>query len=154
MFICLYSVFFFQAEDGIRDTSVTGVQTCALPISDAAAITAFGALMERFCEKTGLHSIWERHRNDYAAAMRRYHEPLAKMVFDTEIYLKQPSSQYLGRRFTVYLDFMGSPSETDARNYGVDYYVVVFPAPNMSSGEAPRSALKMDQIRHTFLHCE
>src|SRR5437762_4242758 len=28
--------FFFQAEDGIRDTSVTGVQTCALPISYVA----------------------------------------------------------------------------------------------------------------------
>src|SRR2546429_7278056 len=27
------SVFFFQAEDGIRDVAVTGVQTCALPIS-------------------------------------------------------------------------------------------------------------------------
>src|SRR5438093_13200275 len=27
------SFFFFQAEDGIRDWSVTGVQTCALPIS-------------------------------------------------------------------------------------------------------------------------
>ena len=26
-------VFFFQAEDGIRDDLVTGVQTCALPIS-------------------------------------------------------------------------------------------------------------------------
>src|SRR2546422_5304064 len=26
--------FFFQAEDGIRDVAVTGVQTCALPISD------------------------------------------------------------------------------------------------------------------------
>src|SRR3989442_11965999 len=26
-------VFFFQAEDGIRDADVTGVQTCALPIS-------------------------------------------------------------------------------------------------------------------------
>src|SRR5207249_3554534 len=26
--------FFFQAEDGIRDRNVTGVQTCALPISD------------------------------------------------------------------------------------------------------------------------
>src|SRR5438093_11133207 len=26
-------LFFFQAEDGIRDWSVTGVQTCALPIS-------------------------------------------------------------------------------------------------------------------------
>src|SRR5699024_11497233 len=27
-----YSFFFFQAEDGIRDRNVTGVQTCALPI--------------------------------------------------------------------------------------------------------------------------
>src|SRR2546429_4518169 len=29
---CLF-FFFFQAEDGIRDVAVTGVQTCALPIS-------------------------------------------------------------------------------------------------------------------------
>jgi tetratricopeptide (TPR) repeat protein len=121
---------------------------------DASAIALFGKLLEPFYEKAGLHSIWERHRNDYAAAMRRYHEPLQKMVFDTEIYLKLPSSQYLGRRFTIYLDFMGSPNETDARNYGSDYYVVVFPAPNAPSGEAPKSALKMEQIRHTFLHYE
>jgi tetratricopeptide (TPR) repeat protein len=121
---------------------------------DASAIALFGKLLEPFYEKAGLHSIWERHRNDYAAAMKRYHEPLQKMVFDTEIYLKLPSSQYLGRRFTIYLDFMGSPNETDARNYGTDYYVIVFPAPNAPSGEAPKSALKMEQIRHTFLHYE
>src|SRR2546429_7289021 len=30
-------LFFFQAEDGIRDVAVTGVQTCALPISFLAA---------------------------------------------------------------------------------------------------------------------
>src|SRR5256885_7508475 len=30
--------FFFQAEDGIRDYKVTGVQTCALPISSAAEL--------------------------------------------------------------------------------------------------------------------
>src|SRR5699024_11994238 len=29
---------FFQAEDGIRDRNVTGVQTCALPISEITAI--------------------------------------------------------------------------------------------------------------------
>src|SRR5687768_17901400 len=29
--------FFFQAEDGIRDVAVTGVQTCALPISTRVA---------------------------------------------------------------------------------------------------------------------
>src|SRR5699024_11873056 len=31
-FVCVLSVFSFQAEDGIRDRNVTGVQTCALPI--------------------------------------------------------------------------------------------------------------------------
>src|SRR5438034_4165319 len=30
---CRFLFFFFQAEDGIRDHCVTGVQTCALPIS-------------------------------------------------------------------------------------------------------------------------
>src|SRR5437773_11136733 len=30
--MCLVFLFFFQAEDGIRDRDVTGVQTCALPI--------------------------------------------------------------------------------------------------------------------------
>src|SRR6266436_1965587 len=30
--------FFFQAEDGIRDVAVTGVQTCALPISALAIL--------------------------------------------------------------------------------------------------------------------
>src|SRR2546425_4357735 len=30
--MCLILFFFFQAEDGIRDKLVTGVQTCALPI--------------------------------------------------------------------------------------------------------------------------
>src|SRR5262249_56217206 len=38
-------VFVFQAEDGIRDWSVTGVQTCALPISGAAAGVARGGVV-------------------------------------------------------------------------------------------------------------
>src|SRR5699024_11578632 len=37
---CYFFYFFFQAEDGIRDRNVTGVQTCALPISCAIAGSA------------------------------------------------------------------------------------------------------------------
>src|SRR3712207_9499835 len=33
-----YICFFFQAEDGIRDIGVTGVQTCALPISGVLGV--------------------------------------------------------------------------------------------------------------------
>src|SRR2546429_3171626 len=32
----VFIFFFFQAEDGIRDVAVTGVQTCALPIFDSS----------------------------------------------------------------------------------------------------------------------
>src|SRR2546430_15977579 len=40
----LYVFFFFQAEDGIRDLTVTGVQTCALPISWSLLRARAGAL--------------------------------------------------------------------------------------------------------------
>src|SRR5260370_1977976 len=44
--------FFFQAEDGIRDSSVTGVQTCALPICQEGELAANGA----FAAMTGSHT--------------------------------------------------------------------------------------------------
>src|SRR5256886_12241475 len=40
-YLCFFFFFFFQAEDGIRDLTVTGVQTCALPISTAAPYASF-----------------------------------------------------------------------------------------------------------------
>ena len=115
---------------------------------DAAPITGFGALLERFYEKASLHSIWEAHRANYAALVARYHEPLRKMVFDTDIYLKLQSGGYLGRTYTILLDFMGDPNEANARNYGTDYYVVVFPSPDPTATQP----LKLEQIRHTYLH--
>src|SRR5262249_59079475 len=39
--------FFFQAEDGIRDWSVTGVQTCALPISKPRLVVASSTVNPR-----------------------------------------------------------------------------------------------------------
>src|SRR5699024_12123610 len=39
------NLIFFQAEDGIRDRNVTGVQTCALPISSGESIFAINRKM-------------------------------------------------------------------------------------------------------------
>jgi tetratricopeptide (TPR) repeat protein len=115
---------------------------------DAMPIAGFGALLERFYDKAQLHSIWERHRANYAGLVERYHVPLAKMVFDNDIYLRIQSGGYLGRTFTIYLDFLGDPNQANARNYGTDYYVVVFPSPDPES----TSPLKMAEIRHAYLH--
>src|SRR5439155_13548371 len=41
-----FKYFFFQAEDGIRDGHVTGVQTCALPISDELAVDGVAELLD------------------------------------------------------------------------------------------------------------
>src|SRR5438128_775613 len=79
------------------------------------------SLASTFYERTGLHSIWQKHREAYARLTDRYHEPLSKTLFDTEIYLKLPSAGYLGRSFTVYLEPMGAPGQVNARNYGNDY---------------------------------
>src|SRR5258708_6237659 len=56
--------FFFQAEDGIRDDLVTGVQTCALPISDTGIWTRAGWSGEEprgpaggNFERRGLHRV-------------------------------------------------------------------------------------------------
>jgi tetratricopeptide (TPR) repeat protein len=111
---------------------------------DAALVLGILPLTQRFAETARLHAIWEANSGAYAALTGRYHEALAKMMFDTEIYLKLASSSRLGREFNVYVDPMGAPGQTNARNYGSDYYVVISPGPG--------AGLKMDQIRHTYLH--
>src|SRR5712675_1750197 len=42
VFVGIFDSFFFQAEDGIRDVAVTGVQTCALPISPRSSSGSCG----------------------------------------------------------------------------------------------------------------
>src|SRR6266850_6540673 len=54
------SSFFFQAEDGIRDYKVTGVQTCALPISHAIIERAAGRA------RSGEAHVLLRHRDRLA----------------------------------------------------------------------------------------
>jgi hypothetical protein len=111
---------------------------------DAMQVAGIVPIIQKFYDVAGLHTIWERHREAYADLTSRYHDSLAKVLFDTEIYLKLPSAGYLGHTFTVFLDPMGAPGQTNARSYGSDYYLVISP------GATPN--LKVAQIRHTYLH--
>src|SRR5690625_7863238 len=73
--------FFFQAEDGIRDGHVTGVQTCALPISHHASVSGYheDRRRDRMSLKGGYlvlrltwHDIWQ----DWSKTC----EPLADLI--------------------------------------------------------------------------
>src|SRR2546430_9022661 len=66
--------FFFQAEDGIRDLTVTGVQTCALPISTRAELDhylAHGSSHRALREDSRLnHLHWATTRRDIPKTLR------------------------------------------------------------------------------------
>ncbi len=111
---------------------------------DAGGVLGLVPLLGKFYNQAGIHAIWEQHSAAYAALGNRYRDAFAKMVSSTELYLRLPSSSYQGRTFTIYIEPMGAPSETNARNYATDYYVII--TPGTSSG------LKMEQIRHAYLH--
>ncbi len=111
---------------------------------DASGVLGLVPTLTKFYTEAGIHEIWERHTAAYGELTNRYRDALSKMIFDTELYLKLPSGSYLGRTFTIYVEPMGAPSATNARNYASDYYVVI--TPGTSSG------LKMQQIRHAYLH--
>src|SRR5262249_56444638 len=72
--------FFFQAEDGIRDWSVTGVQTCALPISvrdcRLPSRRGMGAVVEADVEEV------RRRRGGDRGERTRVHEHVAVAVED------------------------------------------------------------------------
>src|SRR5690606_40284694 len=66
VYVFLVHFFFFQAEDGIRDFHVTGVQTCALPIL-VPPVPNLGALAT---QKSNQVQTRERLRVDYIAQVQ------------------------------------------------------------------------------------
>src|SRR5207245_3263946 len=65
--------FFFQAEDGIRDATVTGVQTCALPISTTSRFIARVRLlrMKEYLDLRQAYSIENRPCGEPPTCFRR-----------------------------------------------------------------------------------
>jgi tetratricopeptide (TPR) repeat protein len=115
---------------------------------DSTQVVNILPLLRTFADDVHLHAIWVEHRPEYEDLVKRVHDPLTKMVLNTNIYLRLPVSSYDGRRFLVLLEPMLAPSTTNARIYANDYIVATSPA-----GE-PLGVVHMDDIRHIYLHYE
>src|SRR5256885_5413157 len=75
--------FFFQAEDGIRDYKVTGVQTCALPISRprSAARRSGGVPVHRASRRRGRRHPADRPRDRKSTRLNSSHLVISYAVF-------------------------------------------------------------------------
>jgi hypothetical protein len=118
------------------------VQEADMP-PDATYVLGAVPLLQNFYQAFGLRDIWKEHQPEYDALVDRFHTPVAQMILKTDLYLKLQLSGYVGRRFTVLLEPLAAPRDTNARNYGEDYLMVISPA---------QGSIKLDQIRHTYLH--
>src|SRR5690606_39767844 len=65
-----FCFFFFQAEDGIRDFHVTGVQTCALPICSYVRSEKNETYYD--AENVQIDEVYYHVLEDQAAALNRY----------------------------------------------------------------------------------
>lgn len=123
------------------------VDETELPPDSTQVLSVLPALRD-FNEAVHLHAIWVAHHPDYEALVNRLHDPLTRMILNTNIYLRSPVSSYDGRRFLVLVEPMLAPNFVNARIYSSNYVVVVSPAAD------PAGSFHMDQIRHTYLHYE
>src|SRR5205823_3672524 len=100
MVVLYLCVFFFQAEDGIRDKLVTGVQTCALPISPMSERSG-GIIGAALLAALASAATWAAA----PAALTRYVLDPAKSSL--EFTFVQAGAQNKGKftRFAVTLDF-------------------------------------------------
>jgi tetratricopeptide (TPR) repeat protein len=115
---------------------------------DSTQVVNILPLLRTFATDVNLHQIWIEHRPEYEALLARVHDPITKMILNTNIYLGMPVSSYDGRRFLVLLEPMLAPSATNARIYSSDYIVVASPAGD------PLGAVHLNDIRHIYLHYE
>lgn len=111
---------------------------------DAGHVLGVISLLEKFYQAVGVHSMWLKRQKEYQELVEQYHDPVAKLITQTDLYLRLPFSSYPGQRFVVYLEPMLAPEHVDSRNYGTNYFVVVSPGRD--------GLMRLAEIRHTYLH--
>src|SRR5207253_5576663 len=78
--------FFFQAEDGIRDGHVTGVQTCALPISPLRLVILVDQFEEVFTQCSDASARQALIDNLMAAANEPHGQTIIVMTLRADLY--------------------------------------------------------------------
>src|SRR2546430_13713805 len=87
--------FFFQAEDGIRDLTVTGVQTCALPISIAAAGRRVrhrrGRIRERCANVSDRRTCKRRRSEEHTSELQSQSNLVCRLLLEKKKKQSTPS---------------------------------------------------------------
>jgi tetratricopeptide (TPR) repeat protein len=113
----------------------------ALP-PDVDRLAGLTPLLAAFYRDAHLSDLWTQAKPFYDQAIGQLHDPIALGVLQANLYLRNSTSGFLGRRFQIYVDLFGPPNQVQTRSYVDDYFVVVTPATDPP----------VEAIRHSYLH--
>lgn len=109
---------------------------------DAKDVAGLVPLLKKFYNEAGLLGLWGRVQPRYQKAVEQYSPAIRDSLVRTDAYFRMATAGYLGRDYIIYLDLLGAPEQVQARIYGYNYFLVV----------TPSRELKVDEIRHQYLH--
>ncbi len=109
---------------------------------DVEALQGFENLMVKFHREAGIDELWAKAQPAYDEVIARYHPGVLQALRESNGYLRNPTSGYLGRRFQIYIDLLGAPNQVQQRSYKDDYYVVA------TASVDPQ----IDYIRRAYIH--
>jgi tetratricopeptide (TPR) repeat protein len=108
---------------------------------DVLPLQGLSPLLAQFYSEAGIEDLWNRSQAAFEQVIARYHEPVSRVVLESNAYLRNPTSGLTGQSFQIYIDLLGAPHQVQTRSYKNDYYVVATPSPE------PRT----EEIRHAYL---
>jgi hypothetical protein len=120
----------------------TTIRESDLP-PDSQNVLGYLPVLQKFYDTAHLHDLWKKYQPQYEAYVDRFHDQVANMILGTDAYLRLAVSGYVSRGFSLYIEPLVAPGEVNARNYGVNYMMLMAP---------DHGALKMEPVRHTYLH--
>ncbi len=133
-------VSFALSVDGPPDFGFRYTQTELSP--DVLPLIGLGPLLATFYKEANLEDVWQKSQPAYEQVIASYQEPVARAVMQSNAYLRNPTSGFLGRRFQIYIDLLAAPNQVHTRSFKDDYFIVITPSHDM----------KVDEIRHGYLH--
>jgi hypothetical protein len=108
---------------------------------DALSLEGFTTILTNFYAEAKLDELWQFYQPEYERAVDAYRAPVADLIFSVSNYLREIIRPSTGRSFSIYVELLAG-NETNFRNYGDHYELVV----------SPSKDLPTDDIRHAFLH--
>ncbi|MSO20119.1 MAG: hypothetical protein EXQ56_06580 [Acidobacteria bacterium] len=110
--------------------------------ADVVDLQELPHLISAFYEQADVSSLWVKYLPAMQQDSERYQVLLAKVIQETNGYLGVESGTFLGRKFSLMLNPLAAPGQTESRNYGDGYYLIA----------GPSVSLPQDDIEHAWLH--